>query len=100
MAIVAFSKQNSMFKNLNFLNKIEHCVFGLEGQFCQGIWRVCIPDRRLLVMGLGQLASNHMTKILALTSSGAHVGADAAGADDAKENLAIRKFEYRLAFNG
>ena len=68
MAIVAFSEQNSMFKNLNFLNKIEHCVFGLEGQFCQGIWRVCIPDTRLLVMGLGQLASPLMTQILALNA--------------------------------
>ena len=68
MAIVAFSEQNSMFKNLHFLNKIEHCVFCLEGQFCQGIWRVCIPDRRLLVMGLGQLASHPMTEILALNA--------------------------------
>ena len=68
MAIVVFNKQNSIFKSLHFLNKIEHSVFGFEGQFSQGIWHVCIPDTRLLVMGLGQLASPLMTEILALNA--------------------------------
>ena len=52
-----FREENGVFKNLHFPNKIEHCIFGFECQYGQGILRVYIRGGLLLVMELGQLAS-------------------------------------------